>query len=818
MADSFIIFTPNPPCISTLTSSGKQSEWKKLQDELKRTLENYNKNNFANQEIEIFDFLDKPISELTRSHFLKMIKKLIEKIKDEIKENNLKPEPVEFNKEERDVFTLTYKNIFALANIIIYIIENTTSKGKLYDIVYDFAFSNQIPSFKDNVIQKQVLSKLMIEIDSIKTLNLSLYQENDYPLLNTNNNNSKVITKKNSSKNIKTPAFKFDTKIVFFFSIFYKSLFKSVLSGNIDLNIPPIDKYFVVNNNPYLVNENEILKMGDYYKDIILCNLILIKAFPSFNLMTNLSCKFYDSYQLELHKVLSDCFIDPNSDDYEFKSKNSKSEIKKIFKKKSGYVSIDNLNDEYLVVYSPKFNNNYLYIHHLLAASETKFYNFSFDFNSLDPLLFNSVNQLLMKFIGIVNVNLALFPRKLINKRKTYINNNFYNKYLNNDFPLTTLYSSDDKKIYYQYLDKNDNNSNNFILKDEKLLNELFQSFNNNLRCLSIILEKKITELLSLKIDFSTYNNESIKLCNYDNYNCSLVCFIFDLFKSFQSNIDKCHINTLELFYDDFLDEKSFVVETIKRKIPSCKNGFKLNKLKLNSINLNISNISLFLPFENFPTVNLTQLTVSNLSYYDLNNLVNAFKKNRSIFPCLIKLDVGLGIIVEDYNKPLKDLLAYYLPNVVYFYLCLPFNISVVEMINILSWIKCNHNAETAIFLKLIHSQLSQCINHYYFKNCVIDLFNKYTENFEEKKIENKYEIMDEQNIKFQLYKPDYWFFYKFIFCFEKKSGVVNGKEINVLNKNVKVNNNLMFEKIFKFMGRNKKKDEVNIEIIGGYK
>ena len=180
MADSFIIFTPNPPCISTLTSSGKQSEWKKLQDELKRTLENYNKNNFANQEIEIFDFLDKPLSELTRSHFLKMIKKLIEKIKDEIKENNLKPEPVEFNKEERDVFTLTYKNIFALANIIIYIIENTTSKGKLYDIVYDFAFSNQIPSFKDNVIQKQVLSKLMIEIDSIKTLNLSLYQENDY--------------------------------------------------------------------------------------------------------------------------------------------------------------------------------------------------------------------------------------------------------------------------------------------------------------------------------------------------------------------------------------------------------------------------------------------------------------------------------------------------------------------------------------------------------------------------------------------------------------------------------------------------------------
>ena len=192
----------------------------------------------------------------------------------------------------------------------------------------------------------------------------------------------------------------------------------------------------------------------------------------------------------------------------------------------------------------------------------------------------------------------------------------------------------DDKKIYYQYIDQNENSiiTNNYILKDEKLLNELFYSFNMNLRTLSIILEKQITQILELKINFGTYNNKSISLFNYDNYNCSIVCFIFDLFKAFQTQIDKCKINSLEILYEDFLDEKSFIVETIKRKIPSCRNGFNLNNLKLNYINFSISNISLFLPFEHFPSSSLTELIISNLTYNDLNNLVSAFKKIKIFF------------------------------------------------------------------------------------------------------------------------------------------------------------------------------------------
>ena len=115
--------------------------------------------------------------------------------------------------------------------------------------------------------------------------------------------------------------------------------------------------------------------------------------------------------------------------------------------------------------------------------------------------------------------------------------------------------------------------------------------------------KKRNLNLKQLKIDFGTYNNKSISLFNYDNYNCSIVCFIFDLFKTFQAQINKCKINTLEIFYEDFLDEKSFIVETIKRKIPSYGNGFNLNHLKLNCINFNISNISLILPFDKLLTI-----------------------------------------------------------------------------------------------------------------------------------------------------------------------------------------------------------------------
>ena len=801
MADSFIIFTPNPPSISTLTSSGKQSHWTKIQKNLEKILENYKKNDFINQELNIFDIIDKPFGNMSHNHFLKIIKKLIEKIKDEIKEYNLKSESITFSSSDSATFNITYKKVFSLTNIIMYILDNITSKGKLADIVYDFAFKGIMPKFKDISISKQQISKVLAELDSIKVIRICLYKENED--IYSNNENKKSI-----NKNMKNLAFKMDSKIILLFSLFYKAFFKSIIGAIIDLNIPPIDNFFTTNINPYLINEEHILYLGNYYKDIIICNLILIKSLQNFTYLSNINIKMYDSYQLELHNVLTNILVNLDIDDL------SLDKVKKRSKTLSQHVTdVKNRhNTEFLedkeILFSPKFNNNYLYIQHLLAASQTNIYDLCIDFNSLDPLLFNSVNYLLAKFNKLAKLNLILFPHNKINKRKIYLNNIFYNKFSNIDDEYSNLYSMDDKKIYYQYIDQNENSiiTNNYILKDEKLLNELFYSFNMNLRTLSIILEKQINEILELKINFGTYNNKSISLFNYDNYNCSIVCFIFDLFKAFQTQIDKCKINSLEILYEDFLDEKSFIVETIKRKIPSCRNGFNLNNLKLNYINFSISNISLFLPFEHFPSSSLTELIISNLTYNDLNNLVSAFKKNKNIFPLLIKFDLSLAIMVEDYNESLEILLKECLSQeLVYFNLTFPFNISITQLIDILYWIKCNHNVETNITLKIVHSQLSPCIKHHYFKNCVVDLFNCNKDYFKKRNLLCDFEIQDQHIIKYIINKydiKDINYFYKFIYCFNKNNN------ININNRNQKI-----FENIFNYRG-GFKKYEIDIEVI----
>ena len=803
MADSFIVYIPNPPNIALLTSSGKQSQWVKIQKTVEKIIENYIKNDFAHLELGLCDVIDKPLENLSHSHFFKTIKKIMEKIKDDFKEKNLKPESLTFNKTDNNVFNLTYKNIISLVYIIINIIENTTSKGKIYDIVHDFAYKNVIPLFKDFYISKQQVSKLIIGLDSIKKINICLYKDYEDICLN-----SEI---KKRDKNTDVNKFKMDVKLIIFFSIFINAIFKSVLNVNIDLNIPPIDDYFKNNINPYLVNEEQIINLGNNYKDIFICNLILIKKLPNSTFLTNLNLKVYDSYQIELHNILTKTLDNNNINNIDY------TRIKRRSKTITPNVNT-NLIKNYTelletkdIQYSPKFNNNYLYVQHLLSLSSSEKSNitkFHIDFNSLDPLLFNSVNYLLTKYDNIAKLKLIFFPHNKINKRKVYINSLFYNRFLNNDELYSNLYSTDDKKIYYQYIDQTEINNfnNNYILKDEKLLNEIFYSFNMNLRTLSIILEKKIKELLSLKIDFGTYNNKSISLFNYDNYNCSIVCFIFDLFRTFQSQIKDCKINSLKIFYEDFLDEKSFIVETIKRKIPSCKSGINLNNLKISTIKFNISNISLILPFENFPSVGLTELFLSNLTYNDLNNLVAAFKKNKNMFPLLIKLDISLAIMVEDYNKPVEILLKECLsPELVYFNMTLPFNVSIINLIDILYWIKCSHNVDTNIYLKMVHSELSQHINHYYFKNCVVESFNSCKYYFRKRNILPTFNVHNKKNITFILNKydiKDINYFYNFIYCFNKTS---------VYGDNAK--NRKIFENIFNCRGHFKKY-EVEIEII----
>ena len=60
MTDSFLIFSPCPPSINFMTSWGKQNEWKNINSDLQKVLENYKKNDLEHQE-KIFLIFSKKI-------------------------------------------------------------------------------------------------------------------------------------------------------------------------------------------------------------------------------------------------------------------------------------------------------------------------------------------------------------------------------------------------------------------------------------------------------------------------------------------------------------------------------------------------------------------------------------------------------------------------------------------------------------------------------------------------------------------------------------------------------------------------------------
>ena len=177
MTDSFLIFSPCPPSINFMTSWGKQNEWKNINSDLQKVLENYKKNDLEHQEKIFFDFLEKNLEDMTPSNLYKIIKKLMEKITDEMRENGIKTGPVIFNKSGNS-FNLNFSNILSLSNIIIYIIENISSKGKTSDIIYDFVYKGKIPPYKDNKMIGQEISKVIKAFDNVETLNICLYTNN----------------------------------------------------------------------------------------------------------------------------------------------------------------------------------------------------------------------------------------------------------------------------------------------------------------------------------------------------------------------------------------------------------------------------------------------------------------------------------------------------------------------------------------------------------------------------------------------------------------------------------------------------------------
>ena len=139
MTESFLIFIPNPPSISLMPLSNKRTKFEKIKLDIKNILEDYKINDLANQEMKLFNFLDMTFEEMNPSHLHKIIKKFMDEIKGEMKRNSIKANPISFPI-DRTEFNLTFAHILSIVNIIIYILENSTEKGKTSDMIHIILF------------------------------------------------------------------------------------------------------------------------------------------------------------------------------------------------------------------------------------------------------------------------------------------------------------------------------------------------------------------------------------------------------------------------------------------------------------------------------------------------------------------------------------------------------------------------------------------------------------------------------------------------------------------------------------------------------
>ena len=192
--------------------------------------------------------------------------------------------------------------------------------------------------------------------------------------------------------------------------------------------------------------------------------------------------KLFDSYQIELHQILSKYLNNENNNNQNQITESGNSE-------KNKYLDI--------------LQNKILFFDHILPNIGREFYELTIDFNSLDPLLFDYVNILLLRYSNIANISLKFFSFNKTSLRKTIINAYYYNLYSkdkNKPFPMKYYpeqsYTKwdNDHKIFYNYIDNiNDNKNKNFlILKEEVLLNDIFPFFNYNLNSLLVVVEKKL--------------------------------------------------------------------------------------------------------------------------------------------------------------------------------------------------------------------------------------------------------------------------------------------------------------------------------------
>ncbi len=749
---------------------------------------------------------NKIIKEPKDENLFKEIKNLIINIKKYFKEENPDFGSILFEDIQRTIFILNYSNLLTLIDLLINVIEKIKNSYEFEN----FNFKKYNLNFK---IKNYIARDLIENFAEIKTLKIRF---------NDISNNKKI-----------------NLDVITLFSYYFNILFPTFINLDINFNIDEINKQFN-NINPYKINQQNIISISETYETLIISNLILVKTAYSFMNVNSLSIKLFDSYQIESHYILSKLYLNNEDEINRNKSKTEISDLRTMTSssefqrtlsfnsnKNKGIINPFSSANDKNIFYHSDLNNKLMKFEFFINNLMKSYYEMNIQINSFDPLLFNYCNLSLIKDENLCNLKLNLFPNETICLRKILMNCEKYNLYSKNKININsqlmnnnnesqikdkineTLIQSSNNEIidiniynnkmmfYYNFIPKNNYNYNKFLLlKNEEILNELFYTFNINLFDLNTILDHKMNDFIKLSIDltYNIYLENNIE--NFDNYNSSIACFIFNLFLSIQNS--GINLNSLEIiFNDDNLNKKTLIESLKKKKFYSFENGFNFSKLKISEIIFDFNNVCSYINFENFPH-DLSSLELKKLSTNDFILFLNYYKSKNNVLHKLEYISFEFDYDISFKIELIEEFILYFKKELKNIILKIPINMNFELLIKLIKNYKKN-KSNTLLKLKIFLNEISS-------NSSIIITKEMFDKNLiKNTKIIKKIMYMNNNNLVLNIpyYKNDFKErLYSIIFCFEK------------INKNKNINNNMenIYKKIFfKISKINEKNMEIEI-------
>ena len=395
----------------------------------------------------------------------------------------------------------------------------------------------------------------------------------------------------------------FEIEIILLFYYFYGFLFKEVNRFYINLNIKN-------NYNSYQISKTKLVESVEKNENLIISNLILINIISKNGKLKELFISLDDSNMNEFYSIFTKQF----ENDF-----------------------INNIN----IFESSLYFKNLMYLNSIEKLS--------FEFVSLDPMLFIQNNELILRFYNhLTHLKLIFFPYKnnKINFRKILFNHNFFKfkgKNIDNNI-----------NNYVDSIIIHENKSSIKILNEEKIPKFLFDLFIENLNTLRMTLDLLIIsfKLESLEININPYPI----LEKYDLYTINIIFFIYNILLSLK-NSQKFKKFSIECYN---INNVKNIVNKIKRSlINNNSDNNNINKIyeidfskneKISELHFNLKNISYFFTFDKLPYINLKNLSLENLDYFELKEYNNFFIKEKTKFINLKFLKISVNDYFE-YNK-----------------------------------------------------------------------------------------------------------------------------------------------------------------------